>query len=92
MKGIIFSPGVSRLCNGGKEDRIRPDPATGCSYRRFMVHRILVILLVFLLCACVSSRKNLSQVEVPVITGPLPPEMKPLTVEQEEQVRASGAR
>jgi hypothetical protein len=54
-----------------------------------MVHRFFTILPLVFLCACASSRPSLQR---SASSEPLPPQIKPLTVEQEEQVRASGVR
>jgi hypothetical protein len=56
-----------------------------------MSFRILSMLLLVLLCACASSRPSFPREEVPAAAEPLPPEIKPLTMEQEEQANAMGA-
>lgn len=55
-----------------------------------MPFRILLALCLLLLSACASRPEvphaDVPQVEAPIETQPLSPEIKPLTVEQEEQV------
>jgi len=53
--------------------------------------RLFAILPVLVLCACASSRPGLPRADVSAAVDPLPPEIKPLTMEQEEQANAMGA-
>jgi len=55
-----------------------------------MFFRLLAILPLVLLCACASSRPIATGQDVPTVAEPLPPEIKPLTMEQEEQANALG--
>lgn len=52
--------------------------------------RILAVLPLVILCACASSRSLPMKQDAPAAAQPLPPEIKPLTVEQEELANAMG--
>lgn len=66
----------------------RPDPATRRRYRRRMPRRLVLALCLALLSAC-ASPAVVRHDDVPAVAEPLPSEIKPLTVEQEEQVAAA---
>ncbi len=65
-----------------------PPQATVTAAR--MPFRIVLALCLLCLTACASRpvvpHADVPQAEAPIETQPLPPEIKPLTVEQEEQV------